>query len=107
MSAVSEDGLVILLARLERAASDRDRAMRAETALERERDFLRKTLDVSQEGNRRYLKDIDAAKAKIAEWAEYASQLRAAINAIDPRAIKRKTIVLPDMPAPFETEIPF
>lgn len=47
---------------------------------------------------------MQAAEAKIAEWAECASRLRSAIN---PLALKRKNIFLPEMPKPLETEIPF
>ena len=96
-----------LLDRIERNARSADKAWKKYMEQRDRATFLEKTLLTSQEGNRRYLRDIAAAEAKIAEWAEYASVLRSAIDSIDPRAIKRKTIVLPDMPKPFETEIPF
>lgn len=99
---LTEDGLIIMLDKIERlaqqSARDQDRANLAE----RDRNarlILREQYDsVCKERNR--------AIAKIAEWAEYTSQIRAAINAIDPRAIKRKKIVLPKQPAPFD-DIPF
>lgn len=103
----TKDAFIVVLQRLEQASAGRVAAERAEQRLERERDSLSRTLITAQEGSRRRDKDMLAAEAKIAEWAEYASQLRAAINAIDPTALKRKRIVLPDMPKPFETEIPF
>lgn len=96
-----------VLDRLEHNSARKAAAERAEQRLERERDELRRTLITAQEGNRRRDRDMAAAEAKIAEWAEYAGQLRAAINAMDPRFIKRKRIILPDTPAPLEIEMPF
>lgn len=100
---LTEDGLALLVARIEslagqvarlQAIADRNthngaRWQKAQSEVE----LLRK--------------DMAAAEKKIDEWAEYAGRLRAAINAIDPKALKRKHIVLPDMPGPLETEIPF
>lgn len=103
----SEQFVNTLLDRIERNARSADKAWKKYTEARDKAAFLEEKLLTAQEGNRRYLRDIAAAEAKIAEWAEYASVLRSAIDAIDPRAIKRKTIVLPDMPKPFETEIPF
>ncbi len=107
MSAVTEDGLNVILSRVERLGADLDRAKRAERQLEKSNLELAHTRRLAEDDYRRKSADLRAAEAKICEWAEYASQLRAAINAIDPRAIKRKKIVLPDMPKPLETEIPF
>ena len=92
-----------LLARYERLAGLAPRLK----WLEKECDHLRRTLATAQEGNRRRDRDMEKAEAKIAEWSEYASTLRGAINAIDPHAIKRKKIVLPEWPKPLETEFPF
>ena len=100
----AEQFIGTLLDRIERNGRSADKAFKKYMEARDRAAFLEKTLLTSQEGNRRYLRDIEAAEAKIAEWAEYASQLRAAIN---PLALKRKNIVLPDMPKPFETEIPF
>ncbi len=104
---ITEDALILLLTRIETLAARADRAEREERRLERERDDLRSRLLVAQEGNRRRDRDMKAAEAKVCEWAEYASQLRSAITAVAPNAVRKKTIVLPDMPAPLETEIPF
>jgi len=101
------DVLAAVLDRLEKAAADRFTLEGAERRLEIRCEDLALRLSTAQEGNRRRDRDMKAAEDKIGEWAEYASQLRSAINAIDPRALKRKRIVLPDMPAPLETEIPF
>ena len=65
------------------------------------------TLRIAQAANRRHERDLTAAEAKISEWSEYAGQLRAAIDAIDSRALKSKRIVLPDWPTPFTREFPF
>lgn len=99
---LTEDGLIIMLGRLEalakQSARDQDRANLAE------RDSNARLILREQYDN--VVTERRAAVAKICEWAEYASQLRAAINAIDPRAIKRRKIVLPKQPAPFD-DIPF
>lgn len=107
MSAVSEDGLNVILSRVERLGADLDRAKRAERQLEKSNLELAHRLRLAEDDYRRKAADLRAAEAKICEWAEYASTLRSAINAIDPKAIKQKKIVLPDQPKPFETEIPF
>ena len=103
----AEQIITTLLDRIERNGRSADKAWKKYTDARDNAARLESTLLTSQEGNRRYLRDIAAAEKKIAEWAEYAGVLRSAIDAIDPRAIKRKTIVLPDMPKPLETDIPF
>lgn len=90
---VTEDGLSILLARIEHLAAEAARLKRLDrsfSGLAEERDRL--------------TRDLKTAEAKVREWGEYASQLRAVIN---PITLKRKNIVLPDPPAALETEIPF
>lgn len=103
----AEQFIGTLLDRIERNGRSADKAFKKYMEARDKAASLEKTLLTAQEGNRRYLRDIAEAEKKIAEWAEYASLLRSAIDAIDPKAIKRKNIVLPDMPKPFETEIPF
>jgi hypothetical protein len=103
----AEQFINALLDRCERNGRSADKAWKKYTDARDKAAFLERTLMTAQEGNRRYLRDIAAAEAKIAEWAEYASLLRSAIDVIDPKALKRKTIVFPTMPGPFETEIPF
>ena len=103
MNICSEDGMMLLLRRIELlavAADGKDR-------IGRENRDLRQRLDRLSVSATSLRSDFAAAEAKIAEWAEYASTLRSAIDAIDPKAIKRKRIVLPDMPKPLETDIHF
>lgn len=104
---LTEDGLIILVARLESLAADRDRFRRQRDTLEIRCRDLSRTLETAQNGNRRNLRDIKTAEAKVCEWAEYAGQLRSAIDALDPLARRKKKIVLPDMPKRLEFEIPF
>lgn len=103
----AEQIITTLLDRIERNGRSADKAWKKYTESRDAAARQQATLLTSQEGNRRYLRDIAAAEKKIAEWAEYASVLRSAITQIDGGALKRKRIVLPDMPAPFETDIPF
>src|SRR5665213_2574810 len=103
----AKDILGAILDRLEKTSARGTAAERAERSLEIQRDDLSAALRTAQEGNRRRDRDMAAAEKKIGEWAEYASVLRGAINAIDSGALKRKRIVLPDMPTPLETEIRF
>lgn len=103
----AEQFINTLLDRCERNGRSADKAWKKYTDARDKAAFLEKTLLTSQEGNRRYLRDLDAADKKIAEWAEFAGKLEATINALDPKGIKRKGSVMPDRPTPFETEIPF
>ena len=97
MSAVNEDGLAILLDRIQGLAIRTSKAeFKAEHLPVKIRDL--------ENDIRRLRADFESAEKKIGEWAEYASQLRAVIT---PVALKRKNIVLPDMPKPLETYIPF
>lgn len=108
MSTLSaEDAMILMLARIEKLAADRDRMARDKQRLTGEVTDLRGRLMTCQHGNNRRDRDMKAAEAKIYEWAEYASTLRGAINAIDPRAVRSKKIVLPDQPKPLELEMPF
>ena len=103
MNICGEDAMMLLVRRIESlavAADGKDR-------IGRENRDLRQRLDRLSESATSLRSDFAAAEAKIAEWAEYAGTLRSAIDAIDPKAIKRKRIVLPDMPKPLETDIPF
>lgn len=100
----AEQFINTLLDRCERNARSADKAWKKYTEARDRAAFLEKTLLTSQEGNRRYLRDIAEAEKKIVEWEAYSAKLLAALN---PIALKRKNIVLPDKPAPFETEIPF
>lgn len=104
---VTEDGLMLLLTRIEsqaiKASRNRVEYERERAARLRGEDALR----VSESYRSRAEKDLAAAEKKICEWAEYAGQLRAAIDAVAPRAVRTKRVVLPDMPRPFETTIPF
>lgn len=102
----AEQFINTLLDRCERNARSADKAWAKYTEARDRAARLGETLLTAKEGNRRYLRDIEAAKAKIYEWAEYASALRSAINAIDPKATKSKRIVLPDQPAPLD-DVPF
>ncbi len=95
----SEDAMMLLVRRIEDLAVQADKGRRMPD-MERRVNGLRHDLD-------RHHRDLKAAEAKILEWAEYAGQLRSAINAIDPKATKSKRIVLPDMPKPLETDAPF
>lgn len=104
---LTEDGLGIVLARLEKLSADRDRFLRARDGLNLKYQDMLQTLEIAQTANRRHERDMQAAEAKIAEWAEYASQLRSAIDALDPTARRKKKIVLPTMPEPLEIDIPF
>lgn len=92
-----------MLARIE------DLAAKNVAISQRERHLARDNERMDREAaNARNLRaDLKAAEDKVDEWAEYASMLRSAINAIDNGALKRKRIVLPKMPKPLETEIPF
>ncbi|WP_020699574.1 hypothetical protein [Reyranella massiliensis] len=93
MNVVSEDGLSILLARIEHLAGELTRLKGVDRARsEAERDLARAA------------RERNEAQNKVDEWAIYAGQLRELIN---PAALKRKKIVLPEMPKPLETEIPF
>ena len=99
MSAVTDDGLVILLDRIQALAIDAHKAMRVIGLETKVRDQAN---DLA-----RLHSDFAAAEKKIYEWAEYAGSLRGAIDAIDPKATKSKRIVLPEQPKPLETDIPF
>jgi hypothetical protein len=68
--------------------------------LEKECDFLRRTLTTAQEGNQRRDRDMRAAEAKIAEWAAYADQLHSLLS-------KKQRQFADVRPKPLETEIPF
>jgi len=97
MSALSEDGLIILVNRIEALAGKACRAAETEA---RNGSLM--------ERNRKLRADFEAAEEKIGEWAEYASKLRDIIAAGQKSGKdKRKVIALPPMPKPFETEIPF
>lgn len=100
---LSEDGLMVLISRIETLAARADKMPALTVEAQTLRDRVARLGGALDEARR----DVSAAEAKIAEWAEYASTLRSAINAIDPKAIKTKRIVLPDMPKPLETDIPF
>lgn len=99
----SEDAMMLLVRRVESLAI----SSAGKERIEREARDLRQRLDQSSVNATSLRSDLAAAESKIAEWAEYASALRSAIDAIDPKALKRKRIVLPDMPKPLETDIPF
>lgn len=101
------DAFELILMRLERISGREDHYRRRAQKAESEAAGFLRDLGTAQEGNRRRDRDTAAAEAKICERAEYAGTLRSAINAIDPKALRRKRIVLPDMPKPFATEIPF
>ena len=73
MSAVTEDGLVILLDRIQALAIDAHKAMRVIGLETKVRDQAN---DLA-----RLHSDFAAAEKKIYEWAEYAGSLRGAIDA--------------------------
>lgn len=100
---LTEDGLQIILQRLERMAAAEARASDEAAHRKRVGSFLEKT----QQEVQQLRKDMRDAEKKIGEWAEYAGQLRSAIDAVAPRAVRSKKIVLPKMPDPLVTDIPF
>ena len=96
------DTLLDQLIHQSRVAAEVDR-LRAELV------NVRKQLRDAGYENGRHERDMESAVAKIAEWSAYACRLHLAIDALDPKKLKRKTknIALPDWPKPLETEIPF
>lgn len=100
---MSEDEIAIMVARIEALAGERALLKREVAIISNRSDVLRA---VQQERDR-LRTDLKAAESKVYEWSEYAGILRASINAIDPKATKSKRIVLPDMPKPLDTDIPF
>lgn len=70
--------------------------------LEKECLNLRSALGHAQSGNNRRDRDMQAAEAKIEEWAAYATKLRSMIT------LNRKNREgWPAPPKPLETEMPF
>lgn len=93
---LTEDGFIIMLARIEKLSADSARnADIAHRNTKNGAEMMR-----AREQRDQYLKDLRAAEAKIGEWAEYASLLRSAIS-------PRRKGELPKMPKPLETDIPF
>lgn len=103
MNICSEDAMMLLVRRIEDLSGQLANYRGVDRARREAEDHLARASRRANDAET----DLKAAYAKIAEWAEYAGTLRSAINAIDPKAIKRKRIVLPDWPKPIETDIPF
>lgn len=96
MSAVSEDGLALLVNRIE--------ALAIKGAKATELELLNRNLS---QDNRRLRADFEAAEEKIGEWAEYAKHLRGVIDQLAIGRSKQRRVVLPNPPKRLETEIPF
>ena len=100
---LTEDGLILLITRIEGLAV-REAEQRAMATRNTRNGAL---LMEAREQVQQLRKDMRDAEKKIGEWAEYAGQLRSAIDAVAPRAVRSKKIVLPKMPEPLTTDIPF
>ena len=93
---LTEDGLSVLVSRIEALAIRADRVLPLQSEIR----------DLKNELNR-LRADYEAAEEKIGEWHDYATKLQVAINAIDPKGIKRKGSIMPEKPKPLEADIPF
>jgi DNA repair exonuclease SbcCD ATPase subunit len=97
---LTEDGLILMLTRLESLAAHKDRACQAERDLERVRDRQASRIASLENDLNRAKRDMQAAEAKIAEWAAYADQLHSLLS-------KKQRQFADVRPKPLETEIPF